>query len=311
VASGATGAPRVVALGGGHGLSRVLRAVRGYAGDITAIVTVADDGGSSGRLRRELGVPAPGDLRECLVALAGETNGPWPRAFQHRFTGGELDGHALGNLVLVALAEATGDWLSALREAGRLLDAVGTVLPATADPVVLKAVVAGEAVQGEVAVSRSVGRIQRVELVPADARPGPEAVDALLRADQVVLAPGSLYTSLLPVLCVHDLRDALDQTGAQVVYVCNLRTQVPETAGLDGTDHVAALRAHGARVDTVLYQNPGTLAVDEARVRSWGTRAIGAEVAVAGGGAHDPPKLARALVDLLESDGRGRKGNTR
>src|SRR5207244_12927204 len=131
--------------------------------------------------------------------------------------------------------------------------------------------------------------------------PGPEAVDALLRADQVVLAPGSLYTSLLPVLCVHDLRDALDQTGAQVVYVCNLRTQVPETAGLDGTDHVAALRAHGARVDTVLYQDPGTLAADQARVRSWGARRIGAAAAVQDGRAHAPRRSPRARVDPSQS----------
>ena len=160
--------PAVVALGGGHGLSVVLRAAREYAGTITGVVSVADDGGSSGRLRRDFGVPAPGDLRRCLVALAGSDN-VWRDAFEHRFGGGELGGHALGNLVIVGLTETLGDFSAALQEAGRLLDAVGRVFPATADAVVLKADVEGEAVEGQVAVQNSAGRIRRVELVPSDA----------------------------------------------------------------------------------------------------------------------------------------------
>src|SRR5204863_9620547 len=161
--------PSVVALGGGHGLATALRSIRQYAGSITAVVSVADDGGSSGRLRRDLGVPPPGDIRRCLVALAGDETA-WSAAFEHRFREGDLEGHALGNLVLVGLTETLGSFPDALDEAGRLLRAVGRVVPATVEPVVLKAEltsVQGEMVEGQVAVGNSHG-IRRVELVPAD-----------------------------------------------------------------------------------------------------------------------------------------------
>jgi uncharacterized cofD-like protein len=292
--------PSVVALGGGHGLAQTLRAAREYAGATTAVVSVADDGGSSGRLRRDLGVLPPGDLRECLAALAADPQAPWTKAFQHRFVGGELDGHALGNLVLVALAEVLGDWQAALAEAGRLLGAVGRVLPVTTEPLELRAEVAPDSwVVGQVAVSEAPARIRRVELVPAGAAAFPAAVEAVLAADQVVLAPGSLFTSLLPVACV--LRDAIGATSAQIVQVANLRQQVPETAGLDGTEHLRAVLEHGIRVDVFLYQAGGELATDEALVRGWGVRPLGAQVAAEVGyaGAHDPGRLAKALADLL------------
>jgi uncharacterized cofD-like protein len=290
--------PAVVALGGGHGLSVVLRAARQYAGTITGIVSVADDGGSSGRLRRDFGVPAPGDLRRCLVALAG-SDPVWREAFEHRFGGGELGGHALGNLVIVGLTETMGDFTAALDEAGRLLDAVGRVLPATTDPVVLKADIEGEAVEGQVAVQNSAGRIRRVELVPSDAAAPPEAVAAIAAADQVILAPGSLYTSLLPVLCVPDLRAAVIAARGRVVQIANLRPQLPETAGLDATDHLRAVTEHGDRVDAFLYQGDGALAADEAVIREWGVQPVPADVARADGLVHDPGKLATALRALL------------
>ncbi len=172
--------PNVVALGGGHGLSVALRAIREYAGEITAIVSVADDGGSSGRLRRDLDVPAPGDLRRCLVALASE-DGPWPAAFEHRFGWGELAGHALGNLMLVGLAATLGDLTAALDEAGRVLGAVGRVLPATTAPVSMTAEVGGERVIGQVAIAHAgeQERIRDVRLEPADAS---VPADALERA---------------------------------------------------------------------------------------------------------------------------------
>jgi uncharacterized cofD-like protein len=282
-----------------------LRAAREYAGSITAIVSVADDGGSSGRLRRDLGVPPPGDIRRCLVALAGEDT-VWAQAFEHRFTGGELDGHALGNLVLVGLAETTGSFPAALAEAGRLLGAVGRVYPATVEPVVLKAElvsagpdgVAGGSVEGQAAVANSHG-IRRVELVPADAAAPNAALEAIAAADQVVLAPGSLYTSVMPVLCVPDIRTAVAGTRARVVQVANLRPQLPETAGLDGTDHLEAVLAHGARVDTFLYEEGGILVVDLARIRSQGVEPVGAALARADGLVHDPRQLAKALQALL------------
>ena len=289
--------PRVVALGGGHGLATALRAVRQYAGEITAVVSVADDGGSSGRLRRDLGVPPPGDIRRCLVALAGDDR-VWSAAFEHRFRDGELEGHALGNLVLVGLAETLGSFPAALDEAGRLLGAVGRVLPATLDPVTLKATLADGQIEGQVAVANSRG-IRRVELVPPDVEATPDAVAAIAAADQVVYAPGSLYTSVMPVVSVHGIRAAVVATRAQVVQVANLRPQVPETAGLDAADHLEAVLAHGARVDTFLHDDGGGLVVDSARIRAFGVEPVSATVARADGLAHDPGQLAKALHALL------------
>jgi uncharacterized cofD-like protein len=290
--------PAVVALGGGHGLSVVLRAARRYARAVTAVVSVADDGGSSGRLRRDFGVPAPGDLRKCLVAMAG-SDAVSRDAFEYRFGGGELGGHALGNLVIVGLAETLGDFTAALDEAGRMLRTVGRVLPATTDIVVLKADVEGEAVEGQVAVQNSAGRIRRVELVPEDAAASPDAVAAIEQADQVILGPGSLYTSLLPVLCVRDVRAAVRAAPGRVVQVANLRPQYPETTGLDATDHLRAVLEHGGRVDTFLYEGAGALAADAAAIRAWSVAPVGAEVARGDGLLHDPGKLAAALRTLL------------
>jgi uncharacterized cofD-like protein len=289
--------PAVVALGGGHGLATALRAIRRYAGSITAVVSVADDGGSSGRLRRDLGVPPPGDIRRCLVALAADDN-VWSSAFEHRFREGDLEGHALGNLVLVGLAETLGSFTDALDEAGRLLGSVGRVLPATLEPVALKAELPDEVVEGEVAVANSHG-IRRIELVPADVAATPAALDALAAADQVVYAPGSLYTSVLPVLCVAGLRDAIAVSRARVVKVANLRPQIPETAGMDGADHLSAVLAHGARVDTFLSDPAGGLAVDDDRVRALGVEPIAAPVARKDGLVHDVGQLALALRALL------------
>ncbi|MFN2608691.1 MAG: uridine diphosphate-N-acetylglucosamine-binding protein YvcK [Acidimicrobiales bacterium] len=309
---------RVVALGGGHGLAATLAAARRYADDVCAIVSVADDGGSSGRLRADFGIPPPGDLRKCLVALAPEGS-LWAGAFEHRFSAGDLEGHAFGNLVIAGLADATGDFEGAVAEAGRLLGAVGRVLPATREPVVLKATIgAGPAapggpggpggvvapggpgssggergsVSGQVAVANA-GPIASVSLVPADPEPPAEALAALAAADQVVIGPGSLYTSVLAVVAVPALRDALATTPGRKVYVCNLREQPPETAGYDVADHVAALSAHGLDVDTVLY-HPGALPVGRPTVRC-----VEQLVARPGGSAHDPVRLAAALEALV------------
>ena len=282
----------MVALGGGHGLAATLSAARRYAGEVTAIVSVADDGGSSGRLRRALGTPPPGDLRKCLVAL-GDADRVWTRAFEHRFAEGELEGHALGNLVISGLAEVTGDFLTALTEAGRLVGTVGQVLPATRVPVVLKAHARdGGDVEGQVAIGL-VGPVDGVSVVPADPEVYPEALDALARADQVVIGPGSLFTSVLAVAAVPALREALSRTRGRKVYVCNLRPQVPETAGFDVAAHVEALLAHGVEVDVVVCDtaalplgSPSAAVVDRRLARP-------------GGLAHDPARLAAALEDLV------------
>jgi uncharacterized cofD-like protein len=293
-----SGGPKIAALGGGHGLAMTLRAVRQYAGEITAVASVADDGGSTGRLRRDFGVPAPGDLRKCLVALAGDAP-VWPAAFEHRFAAGDLEGHALGNLLIVGLTETLGDFCQALDEAGRLLDAVGRVLPATMDPVVLKADIEGHDVEGQVAVQNSAGRIRRIELIPADAPACPDALAAIAAADQVILAPGSLYTSLVPVLCVPELAAGLAAAPGKVVQVCNLRPQDPETNGLDATDHLRAVLEHGGRADGFLYQRDGVLAADDAAIRDLGVEPVPGQVARPDGLAHDPVELAKALQALL------------
>lgn len=289
----------VVALGGGHGLALTLQAVRRYATTITAVVSVADDGGSSGRLRRDLGVAAPGDLRKCLVALAsGE--GPWPAALEHRFASGELAGHPLGNLMLVGLAESLGDLTGALDEIGRLLGAVGRVVPATIDPVSVVADIGGQSVIGQVAVE-SMARsatVRRVELLPASPPASPAALAAIAAADQIVLAPGSLYTSVLAVLCVPEIRQAVAAAPGRVVNVCNLQTDA-ETTGLDGTDHLRIILDHGGRVDTLLHDPSAGLAVSETAVRELGVTPQAASIAVGNGQGHDPARLAAALAALL------------
>jgi uncharacterized cofD-like protein len=305
VARNTPGGPSVVALGGGRGLSVALRAARRYAGSITAVVSVADDGGSSGRLRRDLDVPAPGDLRKCLVALAGDGS-PWSAVLEHRFHSGELEGHALGNLLIVGLTEALGDLPAALREAGRLVDAVGLVLPATVDPVEIKADVDGESVQGQVNVSAAGarGRIRGLHLVPRDVAACPEAIDAIAHADQILVGPGSLYTSLLAVTVVPEIRLSLALARGRIVQIANLRTESPETAGLDGTDHALALLEHRVRIDTFLYDSglnsaDGPLRVNDAYLYEHGVMPVGADLTRSGTFEHDPAKLATALRDLL------------
>jgi len=286
---------RVVAIGGGHGTAVTLRAARQYADDITAIVSVADDGGSSGRLRAALGIPAPGDLRRCLVALADTADNPLAQAFEHRFQAGagELEGHALGNLVIAGLADAIGDFPKALDEAARLLAIKqGRVLPATVGPVVLKADAEHGEVQGQVAVAQA-GRIVHVSLIPPDPEPPAEALEAIAHADQIVLGPGSLFTSVLAALAVPKLKDAVCTATATTVYVCNLRSST-ETARFDVAAHVDSLLAHGISPDVVLYDDlaiPAGIIDAEARYADLSADEIGS--------AHDPEKLAKALADLV------------
>ena len=290
--------PNVVALGGGHGLAVALRAVREYAGEITAVVSVADDGGSSGRLRRDLGVAAPGDLRTCLVALAND--GPWRAAFEHRFRSGELADHALGNLVIVGLAETLGDLTAALDEAGRLLGASGRVLPASLGPVSLTAQVGEARVVGQVAIAEAGAhaRIHDVRLTPADAPVSPDALTAIEQADQIVLAPGSLYTSIVAVLVLRELRAAVEASPARVVQVANLATE-HETVGHDGTDHLLAVLEHGGRVDAFLFDPDHGLTVDADAVVASGIEPVAMPNARSDGRSHDEDQLAKALSALL------------
>jgi uncharacterized cofD-like protein len=239
--------PKVVAIGGGTGLSMLLRGLKDYTSNITAIVTVADDGGSSGRLRRELGMLPPGDFRNCLVALA-DVEPLMGKLFQYRFEGGgsALDGHSFGNLFIVAMMGVTGSFERALRESTRVLAVRGQVLPSTLENVNLCAEMEDEAriVVGESKITEMGSKIRRLSLQPEHPPAYPEAIKAILEADLIVLGPGSLYTSLLPNLLVDGIYRALLASSALRVYVCNVATQRGETDGYGVAEHVAALRRH-------------------------------------------------------------------
>ena len=283
--------PKVVAIGGGNGLAATLRSVRTFTDDVTAVVSVADDGGSSGRLRELMHIMPPGDLRECLVALA-EPGSMLAAAFTHRFTEGELAGHSLGNLVLARLMEVANDPIRGLDEAGRLLGVRGRVLPATTELVVLKAETDGGAVTGQVAVMGN-NRIRRVSLVPDDAVAPQPVLAALRSADLIVLGPGSLFTSVLAAVAVPGITDAIKASSGRTVYVCNLRPQIPETAGFDVGMHLTSLVEHGVTADVAIYDPSGI---------SLGSPCISVvetSLSRPNGMAHDPNKLADALSGLL------------
>ena len=281
----------MVAIGGGHGLAATLRAVRTYTDRVTAIVSVADDGGSSGRLRELLHIIPPGDLRKCLVALA-EPGSPLAAAFEYRYTEEELAGHALGNLILAGLIDGTNDPVLALDEACRLLGIKGRVLPATTEPVVLKADADGGQVAGQVAVMAT-DNIRRVSLVPSDPVAPADAITALDQADQIVLGPGSLFTSVLAAVAVPDISEGINRSRAQKVYVCNLRPQIPETEAFDVTMHVEALQAHGISVDLVVCDT-SAIALGHPPIP-----VVDCPLSRPNGMAHESAKLASALSDLL------------
>jgi uncharacterized cofD-like protein len=291
---------KVVGSGGGHGLAVTLTAARSYADEVCAVVTVADDGGSSGRLTRELGIPPPGDIRNCLVALARDRD--MAALYQHRFISGALMGHTAGNLLIAALTEMRGDFAAAIAQAGKLLRCEGRVYPATTELVELSAQIAGKQVQGQVAVARSTGRIQAVYLTPPDPRAHPEAVEAILSADQILLGPGSLFTSLIATLIVPGIRNALGDATGRRVFICNTRMQKGETEGLDAAAHVDALLAHAGpfAADVVVAQSP-EIAPDGValhdHVNFSGIEVVLADVASADGG-HEPERLAALLKTL-------------
>jgi uncharacterized cofD-like protein len=284
--------PSVVAIGGGHGTAVTLKAARRYAGALTGIVSVADDGGSSGRLRELLNVVALGDIRKCLVALA-EEGSALGTAFNRRFEEGELAGHALGNLILTGLIEATGDLVAGVREAARLLGARGDVLPATTEPVVLKAESGRGTVAGQVAVMGT-GDIRTVSLVPEDAQAPALALERIAAADQIVIGPGSLFTSVLAAVVVKGIAEAVASAQAPVVYVCNLRPQVPETEGYDVTAHVEALARHGVAVDLVVCDTIHGMGIGPTDVAVHDVPLTGENTLV-----HSPVRLAQALSRLL------------
>jgi uncharacterized cofD-like protein len=302
---------RAVAVGGGHGLARSLQALPRVVDEVTAVVTVADDGGSSGRLRRDLGVLPPGDLRMAVAALARDED--LARLLQYRFDRGELGGHSLGNLILVAMQDlAEGDVVRALDRLGRFLGVPGRVLPCTTTPVTLHATTSASAgpVTGQAAVAAT-PRLRRVWLTPDDGSElplaTPEAVEAIAGADLVVLGPGSLYTSLLPNLLVPGIANALAATSAPVVLVANLREQPGETEGMTLTGHLDALEAHvpGVLVDVLVVHDgaaphgPGRpLACDVDGLTDRVGRLVERDL-FDGDDGHDPAALAAIFTELL------------
>jgi uncharacterized cofD-like protein len=310
--------PSVVALGGGHGLFASLSALRRVTDRLTAIVTVADDGGSSGRLRRELGVLPPGDLRMALAALCGddEWGSTWSEVVQHRFLSqGELHGHAVGNLLIVALWELLDDPVAGLDWMGRLLRAKGRVLPMASVPLDIVAEVRGadpaapeaiSKVRGQVACAKTPGQVLSVSLIPEDPPAGPEALRAVEEADWIIFGPGSWFTSVLPHLKVPELARALVRTKAKRLVALNLAPQPGETDDFAPQTHLEVLRAHAPelKVDVVLadrnlVDEPDVL---EKAVRTHGGRLALADVAAEDGSPrHDPARLAQAFAQIFAS----------
>ncbi|MBM6399525.1 gluconeogenesis factor YvcK family protein [Phycicoccus sonneratiae] len=307
--------PVVTALGGGHGLAATLGALRFVTDEITAVVTVADDGGSSGRLREEFGVLPPGDLRMALAALCSDSEWghTWRDVLQHRFAGeGPLGGHALGNLLIVALWELHDDPVAGLDLVGRLLQARGRVLPMAAVPLDIEADVSGlgsgglTTVRGQAEVAVTPGTVEEVRLVPADPPAYPESVAAIRSADWVVLGPGSWFTSVMTHLLVPEVREALEVSRARRLLVLNLDPGSGETAGFDAVRHLEsfAALAPGLRLDGVLAD---PAAVDDEAGLTAAAARLGAELHVvpvstrSAPGQHDPLRYAAALRDILYS----------
>jgi uncharacterized cofD-like protein len=278
--------PKVVALGGGHGLAITLKAVQSYASEITAIVAVADDGGSSGRLTSGLGIPPPGDIRRCLLALTPDIS-LWTELFAYRFSGGDIEDHSLGNLLLAALTDITGDFAAAVDAAGRILKTAGRVVPAATEAAELRAVAGGKEIIGQAEITKS-PEIEAMSLGPDKLTANPVALAAMAEADQLILGPGSLFTSLLAVLLVPGVAEAWQSSRANRVFVLNLLDQDGETLNLTGADHMRVLAAMGGIGGPgVVVTHHGTLStpaghravsVDADTALAWGWDVIAADL---------------------------------
>lgn len=312
--------PRVTVIGGGTGLSVLLRGLKKYPLDITAIVTVADDGGSSGRLRNELDIPPPGDVRNVLAALS-EVEPLVEQLFQHRFTNGHgLNGHALGNLFLAAMTSITGDFVHAIRETSKVLKVKGEVLPAANRSIILNAELEdGTIVTGESKIPQYNKAIKRVFLTPKHVEPLPDTIRAIRKADLIVIGPGSLYTSILPNLLVEHIGKEICSASARKVYICNVMTQPGETVGYSASDHVQALYEHLGKpfIDDIIVssqpvssqileryeqENAVPVTADIALLEKLGLNVYSDNFILEQNGAvrHDTVKVSKLLCRLLE-----------
>ena len=310
--------PAITVVGGGHGLSVLLRGIKQATSNVTAVVTVADDGGSSGRLREELGMIPPGDLRNCLVALA-DTEPLMEKLFQHRFEGdSQLSGHSFGNLFIAAMAQVTGDVETALKESSKVLAVKGRVLPASKEFVRLDAIMEdGSIVCGESKIPEANKKIHRVKLFPEHVEAVQSSLDARRDAEAIVLGPGSLYTSIMPNLLVEGIGDALCRSRAVKIYICNVMTQPGETDGYTASMHVKAILDHAGRnaVDYVIcnstpvpedlkkkYAEAGAypVIVDEDVLKALGVGVIKADLITNHDAIHhDPKKLAESVMQVV------------
>lgn len=308
--------PRFVTIGGGHGLSNLLRGLKSYSRNLTAVVTVADDGGSSGRLRQSFGILPPGDIRSCLAALSNDER-MITQLFQYRFSSaGELEGHSFGNLFITALADITGSFEGAIAESGKVLSVNGRVLPATLHDVKLIADMQlpnspnQVRVEGESRIPKMAGRVRRIWLEPNDAPVYPPVIKALLNADMIVVGPGSLYTSLLPNLLVQDLLSAIHASRAVKVYVCNIVTQAGETDSFTCYDHIRAMQEHvgdtlfdvwlcNNNFQAQLNENDRWVVIDD-KTRSDARTQYADLINENYPWRHDSAKLANALIAILD-----------
>ena len=300
--------PSVVAIGGGHGQAAALEAIQTYAGSISALVTVADDGGSSGRLTH-LGIPPPGDVRRCLLALTPEPT-LWSELFAHRFSTGDVSDHSLGNLILAALTDLFGDFSSAVDTAGQMLGALGEVIPVADQPVILSAIVEGQPVTGQAAITSTEGHISGLTIEPSDTIASRRALAAVSGADQIVIGPGSLYTSVISALMVQMLAPAVMDSSAQRVFVLNLVTQDGETSGMSGKEHIDALAehvgiegsgvvvVHGGPLDVPDGHDAVTVSAEDAARHGWELVVADLNDEWSDWPRHDPLKLGRVLEKL-------------
>jgi len=294
---------RVTVIGGGHGVASVLRALRDGPYVLTVIVTAADDGGSSGELRRRAGGPAVGDLRRSLIALAGN-DVALARALALPLTIEGLGRHPLGNLIIRSLADAFGDLETACAWLAAQLGIRGRVLPATVEPVSLLAHAGGRLIHGESAIGRANARIRRLRFSPERPRVSPTALHAIAHADWILLGPGSLYTSVLATCALPEIASALSDTPARVVWICNLQAQPGETEGLSAANHLAAIRRHGVRVDTVLYDPTAELRFTPHQLARARVHGISRPLRNGKPGLHDPTLLHHALRELFVAGAR-------
>ena len=318
--------PKIVVIGGGTGLSVLLHGIKEYTSNITAVVTVADDGGSSGRLRQQFDIVAPGDIRNCLVALAADET-MMRELFQYRFKQEtEFSGHSFGNLFLTAMTQVTGDFEKAIKESSKVLSIRGRVLPSTLDKVTLVAEHKdGRVTEGEAQIPKAGSPIAKIFIKPQDASAAPDAVKAIREAELIILGPGSLYTSIIPNLLIKDIRDAVVESQVSKIYVCNIMTQPGETDRFKASDHIKELVTHThpkivdacvvniGRISTAMlekYSKEDSIPVeaDSQTIKDFGYGVIEDDLVSATDLVrHDANKLARIIANLLNLEKRGGK----